>query len=157
MNKGVRLSSGQYILFLHADDYLYDHASIRYATERMAEAADLHAFPIFFAVGDRLILRHSRGFNYWLNFKTGFQHQGVFFHRKIFERLGLYDTSFRVGMDYEYFLRAYRAGAAHRLHNHPSISVMRDTGISSKKDWASLRARFLEERRIHYKHRIRPF
>lgn len=32
---------------------------------------------------------------------------------------------------------------------HHVLSVMRDTGISSKKDWVSLQQRFSEEKKVH--------
>lgn len=153
MNKGILRSSGRYIFFLHADDYISSPSSIRRAVDEIhSEDADLHSFPIYFAAKGDLSLRHSRGFNTWINFKTGFYHQGVFFHRDVFRRLGLYDTTFRITMDYEYFLRAYRLGATVCMHDKHPVAVMRDTGVSSGKDWDSLQRRFQEEKRVHTKH-----
>ena len=152
MNKGILKSSGQYLLFLHSDDYLCSNSVIRKAVEKMWKKYDLHSFPIYYESNGHRLLRRSRGFNPLINLKTVFYHQGVFFHSDIFKRLGFYDTSFRIAMDYEYFLRSYRTGAKSVVHNTPPVSVMRDTGVSSKKDWASLRKRFEEEKRIHRKH-----
>ncbi len=152
MNKGIRQSSGRYLLFLHSDDYLVSNSSIRQAAQKMQQDCDLHSFPIYWESNGHRLLRRSRGFNPWINFKTGFYHQAVFFRRDLFKRLGEYDTSLRIEMDYEFFLRAYRKGATASKHHRPPISIMRDTGVSSKKDWQSLVKRFEEERRIHQKH-----
>lgn len=152
MNKGILKSSGQYLLFLHSDDYLCSNSVIRKSVEKMRKKYDLHSFPIYYENNGHRLLRRSRGFNPFINLKTGFYHQGVFFHSNIFKRLGFYDTAFHIAMDYEYFLRAYRAGAKSVVHNLPPVSVMRDTGVSSKKDWVSLQKRFGEEKRVHAKH-----
>ncbi len=152
MNKGIQKSSGRYLLFLHSDDYLVSSSSIRKATEKIQKNFDLHSFPIYWESNGHRLMRRSRGFNPWINFKTGFYHQGIFFHRYLFQRIGLYDTSFLIAMDYEYFLRAYRAAATLIVHGSPPVSVMRDTGVSSKKDWNSISTRFREERQVHSKH-----
>ena len=54
-------------------------------------------------------------------------------------------------MDYDLFLRAYRCGKTLKVAEE-TISVMRDTGVSSRSDWPSLRQRFLEEKRVQRKH-----
>ena len=152
MNKGISHSSGKYLLFLHSDDYLLTADTITRAVEKMTSDKDLYAFPIYYGSADRWRLRYSRGFTRWIRFKTGFYHQGVFINRKLFERIGMYDTSFQIAMDYEFFLRAYCYGASLALRRKPPLVVMRDTGLSSRKDWSSLMSRFKEERRAHLKH-----
>ena len=53
-------------------------------------------------------------------------------------------------MDYDFFLRAYHHSLS--VKKVPIIlSMMRDTGISSKQDWTSLLQRFNEEKEVHYK------
>ena len=86
-----------------------------------------------------------------MNFKTGLLHQGVFCRRALFDEIGPFDTRFKIAMDYEFFLRAYRRGAKLKLIDLP-LAVMRDTGVSSRTDWPSLRQRFLEEKRMQRKH-----
>lgn len=53
-------------------------------------------------------------------------------------------------MDYDFFLRVYRKyGRGMIKIIHQTLSVMRDTGISSRTDWKSLKKRFKEERKAH--------
>ncbi len=98
-----------------------------------------------------MVKMRPRGANYWLNFKTGLNHQGTFIRRSLFERIGAYDDSFKIAMDYEFFLRAYRLGANFKCHLDPVVAVMRDSGISSQLDWTNLKARLAEEERAHRK------
>jgi len=79
-----------------------------------------------------------------------FCHQGVFCKAHLFNTLGLFDTRFSIDADYDFLLRAYGKKHHAKVINY-SIAVMRDTGISSRKDWHSLRKRFAEEKLIHYK------
>ncbi len=151
MNKGIEASTGDYLLFLHADDYLLNEHVIQAAVSQMGGECDIAAFNIIFQNADREIECHSRNFNYWLNFKTSLRHQGVFCARKLFEKLGGFDESYRVAMDYELWLRAYREGIMPNIFNY-TLTYMRDTGISSRSDWPSMKQRFLEEQRVHYQH-----
>ncbi len=146
MNKGISLASGEYILFLHADDYLAD-AHVLDNVSPFLGTADIVACPIKF--GEKLATVWPRGVNFRLNFK-GIPHQGVLCRRDVLKRLNGFDIRFKVCMDYDFFLRAYRSKA--RFARAPVVlSVMRDTGISSRRDWRSLEERFSEERMAHEK------
>jgi len=148
MNKGFALSTGEYVLFLHSDDYFNSDDILEKSTDFFNEPVDIITFGILF--GKHFNLCKPRGFNFWFNFKQGIYHQGTFCRRQLIERLKGFDTQFRIAMDYDFFLRAYKSDA--RLKTIPLVlAVMRDTGVSSRKDWQSLRYRFNEERRVHQK------
>jgi GT2 family glycosyltransferase len=84
-------------------------------------------------------------------FKTQFFHQGARCPRDLFERVGGVDRRYTIAMDYEFFLRAVRRGASVERVSEV-LAVMRDTGISSRRDWPTLSRRFAEERAIHRQH-----
>ncbi|VAX10883.1 Glycosyl transferase, family 2 [hydrothermal vent metagenome] len=151
MNKGIALSSGDFILFLHADDFLIDEGSIALAVSLLKQSTAIAAFNIIFRNNNGDSVLKPRGFNCWLNFKTGLLHQGVLCSSNIFERIGWFDTDFSIAMDYEFWLRAYREGIMPDLFPQ-TLCIMRDTGVSSKRDWPTLRRRFSEERMAHVKH-----
>jgi len=151
MNKGIQVSTGNYVMFLHADDYFLDNLVLGKAVSQMSNECDIAAFNILFQMGNMQIECRPRAFNWWLNFKTGLHHQGVFCSRELFNKIGGFDESYKIAMDYELWLRAYRAGVRPKLYDC-SLSVIRDTGVSSRTDWPSLSMRFREERRAHLKH-----
>ena len=147
MNKGVSLASGDYIIFLHADDYFHHDTCLEESIKFLEVTTDILACAIQFGQ-DRKIITPS-GFNFWTNFK-GMPHQGILCRRSLIESLNGFDTQFKICMDYDLLLRAYQNGA--RLKKVPVVlSVMRDTGISSRRDWDSLSTRFNEERMVHQK------
>ena len=151
MNKGIAMTDGDFLLFLHADDYLPDAHTLERAAAAIRSDAEIHFFDIFRQDGERQTRATPRGWNWWLNLKTGIFHQGALCARSLFERIGNFDTNLRVAMDYDFFLRAYRAGTHTQYHRLP-LSVMRTTGISSRRDRASLRHRLNEEKSIHQTH-----
>jgi glycosyltransferase involved in cell wall biosynthesis len=146
MNKGLALATGDYVIFLQADDYFKDRESLAQAM-LFVDNADLIACNIEFGREHQVI--KPRGFNFWFNFK-GIPHQGVLCRRTLLNELRGFDQRFGICMDYDFLLRAFRRGA--RLVKTPVVlTVMRDTGVSSRKDWKGLKKRFDEERRAHEK------
>lgn len=147
MNKGLHSATGEYILFLHADDYFENNQSLAQAVTRIGYE-DIALFDILY--GGELKYLTPRGLNFWINFKTGVFHQAALCKRSVFDRIGGFDTGLKIAMDYDFFLRAYRHGITPR-HYPLALSVMRDTGISSKTDWPALLSRFNEEKKVHLK------
>lgn len=147
MNKGVALATGDYVIFIQADDYFQNAASLEESFKFMEATTDILACRIKF--GKDLKIIKPTGFNFWTNFK-GMPHQGILCRRTLINSLDGFDKQFTICMDYDLLLRAYKNGA--RLRKAPIVlSVMRDTGISSRQDWQSLKNRFDEERRVHQK------
>lgn len=150
MNKGALRATGDLVLFLHSDDYLTHDQVIEEVVATMQDGYEIYAASVEFA-GDTLsTLLRPRGLNWKVNFKTGLLHQGVFCRRDLFSRVGAFDVKFKIAMDYDFFLRAFRQGAQVQIIDSV-LSVMRNTGISSRRDWPSLAGRFSEERAVHRK------
>lgn len=148
MNKGIGMASGDYILFLHADDYFGEPDRLEIAASHLVGGEDIYAFDIFFQIGSVLKRRKPRG-GMWRNlFKTTFYHQGLFCRRDLFDRIGLFNKNYFIMMDYDFLLRAMQSNAS-VVFVHEVLSVMRDTGISSRQDWPTLQRRLTEKRGIH--------
>jgi len=156
LNKGVTNSTGDYIVYLHADDYFYSDQSIETALNMIEGDVDILAFDIYFEEKGKRRLGSPRGFGWYTNFKMPFYHPGIFCKRTLFSYIGNFDTQFKIAMDYDFLLRAYNANASSAIVHEP-LTVFRDTGISSKNDWTSLMERFSEEKRTHYKNSNSPF
>lgn len=150
MNKGIAMASGNFILFLHSDDYLFEKNSIEKAVSFMDENVDIFAFKVLLSHKNSTDELIPRSWNWFVNVKIPFCHQGVFCSTRLFNELGLFDTNFAIDADYDFLLRAYKKKYRAKTINY-TLSTMRDTGISSRKDWHSLSSRFAEEKRVHYK------
>ena len=117
MNKAVRLSRGDILYFLNADDALLDGQVLG----KVAAAFDADPALDFvwgdvvhdFENGQRLTLSYA-----YVNPDTliygSLCHQGVFAHRRLFERFGDFDLRYKLCADFDWFLRVMRGGAKYR-------------------------------------------
>ena len=122
MNKGVRLSRGDIVYFLNADDSFVD--------DRVVEdiVAAFIADPTRMLVYGNVLLKgapagtdnfHAYGFrkhsiSEFLH--NAFCHQAVFVRRDLFTTLGPFETRFRYSADYEWITRAFKAHAGRDFH-----------------------------------------
>lgn len=155
MNKGIKLSKGRYILMLHADDRLWDSESLQKVFLHLYnEKHDIYAAPILMEyLNGMQILHKPNHFLCWYHFKTPFCHQGTIVHRRVFDHIGLFNESYAIAMDYDFFYRA--------LKIHPSIiyqklplSVMGAYGVGTRQDIAL--KRIDEEYRVQTKNETNP-
>jgi glycosyltransferase involved in cell wall biosynthesis len=150
LNKGVGLARGTYVLVLQADDVFLNENSLKDVTPYLSGEADIVACDILFGEGPGA--RRLR--TYFPALRLAFKplhHQGVFASRALFTRIGGFEPSFRITMDYDFLLRANRAGC--RIARcGVAVARMADGGISSRSDWQSLSRRFSEERRAQLSH-----
>jgi glycosyltransferase involved in cell wall biosynthesis len=153
MNKGNARATGDFVIYLHADDYFTNVHSLEKAVRYIKDSDGFVTCEILsceILYGKSLKRMTPRGFNFWMHFKTGVYHQGVLCNRALLENMGGFDTQFKIAMDFDFFLRAYNSGV--KIKYAPIVlSVMRDTGISSRTNWKGLTERFIEEYRVHEK------
>jgi glycosyltransferase involved in cell wall biosynthesis len=151
MNKGIDLATGDYLLFLNSDDYFIDDTVLEKVSSYINENLDIYFFKVLFLYEDeRTITSLNHGLGLLTNFKMGSCHQGQFISRKLFLDLGKLDTRLKINFDYDFILRAYKAGASYKSYND-IVSVMRQVGISSRRDWIGFKCRYDEEKIVHYK------
>lgn len=151
MNKGLAQADGDLILFLHSDDRFADPDGLAQALRHVDNLETIWAFEVLLGEGASGRHLRPRPFNVWTRYKNPLPHQGVLCPRWVFTKIGGFAESYRIDMDYDLWLRAYLARIP--LRRVPQVlAVMGAEGISSQTDWATLRRRFAEERRIHRAH-----
>lgn len=108
MNKGISCASGDYVLFLHADDYLVSSDSMTKAIDYLENNTDIdvYAFDILYQSSNEQTIKETRPFGLLTYFKTHVMHQGALCSKKILEKLGGFNASYEIAMDYDFFLRA---------------------------------------------------
>jgi glycosyltransferase involved in cell wall biosynthesis len=151
LNKGVRMARGEYILVLQAEDTFLHADSLAHAEPYLRGDIDIVAFGIFLGSERRI----SRGFGLRTRLHQPFFHQGAFCRASLFERIGLFDTNLSIAMDYDFFIRAYLAGASSTILREP-IALMPPTGVGSQLDWKTLARRLSENRRVHFRYAAQP-
>jgi GT2 family glycosyltransferase len=152
MNKGVAHATGKWVIFIHADDCLTGPDVLAQALRKVSVDADIAVFPVFFGTESNYRLVHPRPVGYLTHFKMGMCHQGMLVRREVFQRIGGFDTSFKICMDYDHVLRALHRGARVFTGDAPALSYMSNGGVSSRTDWSGVYRRMQEERRVNEKY-----
>lgn len=147
MNKGATLAGGDLLLFLHADDRFTDPHALGRAMAQVKDVDHIWAFDVLFGDGATQLRLRPRAFNGWAHLRNPLPHQGVLCPRRVFDALGGFDSRWRISMDYDLWLNAMAMGIP-LARVADVFSHMGSSGISSRRDWAGLRARLAEERAV---------
>jgi glycosyltransferase involved in cell wall biosynthesis len=133
LNKGIALTQGRFIALVHSDDWLAPN-QIALSVETLEITGADFVFgdltlhdndgPAHLLVGDAEYRRHIAHGMPALN------HPTVVMRRTAYEAHGLFDTDYRLAMDYELLLRFHRAGLKgvydRRLMGHMSLEGASD-------------------------------
>ncbi len=137
MNKGVDRATGDWIIFLGADDFLIAPDVL----ERVATRLCSTNFCDKLVYGRVAVVSEDGGvIGDWGDFNhqiLGLPHQGTFHHRSFFETHGRFDESFKIAGDYELLLRELKCAQAPYM---PDIVVagFSNGGVSTDLDSAPI-------------------
>ena len=108
MNKGLRMATGDIIGVLNSDDLYYDHKVLKNIVNSFTSEIDAVFSNLYFVSADDTnnVVRAWKGSPY-VSFSTGWQpaHPTFYVRREIYEKYGMFDTSFEISADFELMLR----------------------------------------------------
>ncbi|VFQ47290.1 glycosyltransferase family 2 protein [Desulfoluna butyratoxydans] len=134
MNKGVHISTGEYIVFIHADDELADASTLQGVFNDMTrETSKVYAYAINFVARNGSHIARPIRIPFWYKLRNTIPHQGAFVHRDIFRKYGTFDTSFSISMDYKLFYAVLLAKEP-VVYSNTIVSNMGSQGISSDRN-----------------------
>lgn len=114
MNKGINHAKGEWLLFLGADDELYNHCVLEDVFKTISKG-----IPAKLIYGDVQI----HGYNNWAKdgqiydgvfdsdklLMHNICHQSIFYHRTVFEKLGNFNVSYSICADWDFNLKCFSA------------------------------------------------
>ena len=133
MNRGVALSTGTWLLFLGADDTLYEADTLARVAAFIGdnEPSDL-------VYGDVIVRsagwRHAGAFDLdRLLFETNICQQSIFYRRELFDGIGPYNLRYRVWADWDFNIRCFSNPALVARYMDIVVADFNNlTGLSAK-------------------------
>ncbi len=158
INKGVAMARGDIIGLLHSDDMFAHSRVLETVADRFACGRYLMTYSDLDYINkdSGRTVRHWRAGSYHpRQLRRGWMppHPTVFAARSMFEALGAYDTSYRIGADYEAMLR-YFAVHGDKAAYIPETLVLMRTGGASNHSLRALLRKMSEDRRSMRQHGI---
>ncbi|MFA1703604.1 glycosyltransferase family 2 protein [Mycobacterium intracellulare] len=134
MNRGVGLARGSWLLFLGADDTLYETETLARVAAFIGEheSSDLvYGDVVMRSTGSR----HAGMFDLdRLLFETNLCHQSVFYRRELFAGIGPYNLRYRIWADWDFNIRCFSNPALLSRYMDIIIAQYNDmTGLSMRQ------------------------
>ncbi|MDM7958574.1 MAG: glycosyltransferase [Synechococcus sp. WH 8007] len=132
-NRGIQLAGGTYLCFIGADDTFVSSESLQQLLDLTSSSAELITCRNSYYSSDGRFLRHWGSAWRWRRMRESMNiaHPGMLVRCDLFERFGLFDPSFKICGDYEWFLRL--APAVSSAHSQTSILKIVQAGVSHTK------------------------
>lgn len=137
MNKGIKMSTGNIVGILNADDFFYDTTVVQRVVEQFDAEIDAIYGDVVFVSSDNIHKRiryfSSNKFN--LNrFKYGLMpaHPSFYVKREHFDNYGYYKEDYRIGADFELLLRFIHNYKLKCKYLEFPFVTMRAGGVSNK-------------------------
>ena len=130
MNKGIQLSSGEIIGILNSDDW-YETDAIHAIVDLFenTESEIIHGdIRLIYPDGTSKDTQMDDLNKLW--YEMAVRHPATFVKREVYERIGLFDCSYRIAADYEFILRCY-SSSIRFFYINKILTNFSLTGISS--------------------------
>ena len=159
INQGIRRATGDVIGLLHADDQLAGPNVLAQVAEALKDPAvdGVYGDLEYVAKDDAArVIRYWRAGPYSrAHLKRGWMppHPTLYLRRAVFERVGLYDTSYRISGDYDGMLRILTQGHI-QLSYIPHVMVRMKMGGMSNRSLAHMIRKSREDYRAIRQHGV---
>jgi glycosyltransferase involved in cell wall biosynthesis len=155
MNKGIELATGDVIAHLHSDDYYLHSRVVSQVARVLEESTEEWCFGRAKDDVDGEVKSESwkvPRYSYQRLLKGNFiPHVSTFVRKRIFDRLGLFETQYRYAMDYDMWLRIGKHYNPIQLDDHLGVFRRHQNSTSTANQMEGL----LENFRICMRHEVK--
>lgn len=138
MNKGLKIATGDYLIFLGADDTFYDKDVLKKVAGKLTGSVDVVYGDVILKTRKKL---YNGAFSRWTWGHRNICHQCIFYPKSVYCRY-LYNEKYRSVADWDYNLRLLIDGIKF-TYIRETICLFNDNGglSSSSKDYDFLKVR----------------
>ena len=134
MNKGIRMSSGEYLIFLNSGDLFRDQDTLQDFMQDCGNEDILYGDVIMRGETGERIKTHPATLSFEFFLYDNLCHQCTLIRRALFETVGLYDEKIKIVSDWAFFVNAICRFNASYKHVPIPISVFYLGGLSSSPE-----------------------
>lgn len=159
LNLGIKRATGDVVGFLHSDDLFADDEVLARVAKALEDPTidGVYGDLDYVAADDttRIIRRWRSGAYDPAQLKWGWMppHPTLYLRRRVYEELGVHDTSFRIAADYEAMLR-YLVRGHIRLGYIPEVMVKMRVGGESNRSLGRILKKSAEDLRAIRRHGV---
>lgn len=136
MNKGIRMATGKYIIFMNSGDFFYDNNVLeKVAAQFDSETDILYGDSVYFNdEGYHRIESPPKKITFSFMYSGGINHQAAFIKRQLFTDYFLYNEEYKICADWEFFIVAICLYNVSYKHLDETICYYDFSGISAKPE-----------------------
>jgi len=140
MNKGIQMATGDIIGILNSDDFYISKNALKEVVQCFEDNEVDSVYAQLYCVLPNDINKIVRNCTYKnckkIDFFFGWHppHPAFFVKKSVYDKLGLFDTSFKIASDYDIMLRFFLRGNISTIYLRKYIMKMRMGGISQNRN-----------------------
>lgn len=131
MNKGIKNSTGEYLIFLNGGDYFFDKDSISNLVKGSNNSDIVSGNIVVVEKKNKHIFSPPDNISFKFFLSSALPHQATLIKKKLFKAIGLYDTTMKISADHKFFANAISNHQYSYIHINKTISFYHCDGVSS--------------------------
>lgn len=131
MNKGIKIASGEYLLFLNSGDIFYSEKTLEDIISNLTKTDIVYGDLLFDHTDHTAPYHCPEELTVEFLFEASLAHPSTFIKRSLFEQHGLYNTDYKIISDWSFFLTCILRGNVSTKHINQIISIFDTNGMSS--------------------------
>lgn len=132
MNKGIKMATGRYVLFLNSGDYLINETILNQVYFDLKDGVSFAGCNLIIDKNTKKeILKHPEKMSFSYLLRSTIYHPSTFIKKQMFDKYGLYNEENKVVSDWEFFLKTIGLNGESFQKINKELSVFNTNGISS--------------------------
>ena len=128
MNKGIKASKGEYLLFLNSGDILNGINAVSDFVDHIGFDGDIIYGDYKFESGEKI---YPDDLSPLFFVRTSLPHQSTFFKREVFEKMGNYDESYKIVADRAFYIKCFLSNQFVFKHINYPLTIFDLSGVSN--------------------------